>query len=264
MRHRFLSSFLTLTICATMASSASAQAPTTAAGIMKNVLSRDAFGWDSAETRVRMILTAKNGKQAQRVMTSVRRRKNGLLASVVCFRSPQKVAGTAFLMQERKKGETQQYIYLPNLRRTRRLVGREREGSFMGSDFSYADMERRDTRESSHKRLPDEKIGTVPVFVIESTPNKGSGSTYSKIQTWVRKDNFLPLRIRFFDPKGKPVKAFYARKIRNMKNGRAVIVESKMQNKQTGHSTDLILDDLQPRENIPDSTFTPTALEHGC
>src|SRR4051812_35668349 len=163
MRHRFLFSLLSLVVCTATISfpPARAQAPQTAEQISERMLGQDPFGWDEAETTVRMTLVDSTGAKKERVMDNLRRRKNGALQSVVRFRAPQEVAGTAFLMLERPKGESEQHIYLPGLKRTRRIVGREREGSFMGSDFSYADFERRDTRESNQKRLPDEDLGGV-------------------------------------------------------------------------------------------------------
>ena len=195
-------------------------------------------------------------------MENLRRKKGGQLQSVVRFRAPQEVAGTAFLMLERDKGESEQHIYLPGLKRTRRIVGREREGSFMGSDFTYADFERRDTRESTHKRRADEEVGGVKTYVIESTPKKPDESAYSKIETWVRKDDFLPLRIRYYDKSGQLVKTLYTKRIRTME-GRPVIVEAQMVNKKTGHTTELVVDNMRPRKDLPDAAFTPTALEHG-
>lgn len=239
---------------------ASAQADLTADQIVEKMLKQDSFGWDEAETTVRMALIDAKGTRSERIMENLRRRKNGQLQSVVRFRSPQDVAGTAFLMVERDKGESEQHIYLPGLKRTRRIVGREREGSFMGSDFSYADFERSDTRTAKHKRLPDEDIGGVKTYVIESTPAKGS--VYSKIETWIRQDNSLPLRIRFYDKGGNLLKTFYTKRIKTME-GRPVIVEAQMVNTQSKHSTELVLDNLKPRKDLPDAAFTPTALEHG-
>jgi outer membrane lipoprotein-sorting protein len=259
MRHRWLLGLIICTAWFGFDVRASAQ---TAEEIMEKMLSQDAFGWDEAETTVRMTLTDASGKRKERIMENLRRRKGGQLQSVVRFRAPQEVAGTAFLMVERGKGESEQHIYLPGLKRTRRIVGREREGSFMGSDFSYADFERRDTRASTHKRLPDEDLGGVKTYVIESKPKNPAESAYSKIETWVRQDNYLPLRIRFYDKEGKLLKTFYTKRIRTME-GRPVIVEAQMVNKQTGHSTELVLDNLRPRKDIPDTAFTPTALEHG-
>ena len=253
---------VSLTQLTLLSGPAHAQAELTADQIVERMLKQDAFGWDEAETTVRMTLVDAKGTRTERIMENLRRSKNGLQQSIVRFRSPQEVAGTAFLMLDRDKGESEQHIYLPGLKRTRRIVGREREGSFMGSDFSYADMERRDTRAATQKRLPDEDLSGVKTFVLESTPKKDSGSTYSKIETWVRQDNYLPLRIRFYDQGGKLVKTFYTKRIRTM-DGRPVIMESQMVNKQSGHSTELVVDNLRPRKDIPDSAFTPTALEHG-
>lgn len=263
-RERFMSPFfpaLSLFLCTLLAVSAQAQAPQTAAEIVDRMLKQDPFGWDDAETTVRMTLVEGGGAKRERVMESLRRKKNGKRQSVMRFRAPQEVAGTAFLMLERDKGESEQHIYLPGLKRTRRIVGREREGSFMGSDFSYSDLENKDTRESSQKRLPDEDVGGVKTYVIESTPSKDA-SAYTKIETWVRQDNFLPLRIRFYGKDGLLLKTFYTKRIRTME-GRPVVVEAQMVNKKSGHSTELTVDNLRPRKDIPDSAFTPTALEHG-
>jgi outer membrane lipoprotein-sorting protein len=252
-----LSLFFGLTIGATQGR---AQADLTADQIVDRALKTDPFGWEDAETTVRMTLVDSKGTRSERVMESMRRRKNGQSQSVMRFRSPQDVAGTAFLILERDKGETEQHIYLPGLKRTRRIVGREREGSFMGSDFTYADFERKDMREATSKRLPDEEIGGVKTFVIESTGKKDA--TYSKIETWVRQDNYLPLRIKFYDKNGKLHKTFFTKRIRTIE-GRPVVVEAQMVNKQNGHSTELVVDDLKPRKDLPDAVFTPTALEHG-
>lgn len=255
-------SLFTLFSASALMLSAQAQAPQTAAQIVDRMLKQDPFGWDDAETTVRMTLVESGGAKRERVMDSLRRRKNGKRQSVMRFRAPQEVAGTAFLMLERDKGESEQHIYLPGLKRTRRIVGREREGSFMGSDFSYSDLENKDTRESTQKRLPDEDVGGVKTYVIESTPTKATASAYSKIETWVRQDNFLPLRIRFYGKDGQLLKTFYTKRIRTME-GRPVVVEAQMVNKKTGHSTELTVDNLRPRKDVPDTAFTPTALEHG-
>ncbi|HEY6877265.1 MAG TPA: outer membrane lipoprotein-sorting protein [Polyangiales bacterium] len=252
---------LVLGLCGALAGRASA-GDLSADQIVEKMLKQGLFGLDEAETTVRMGLIDSAGARTERVMENLRRRKDGQLQSVTRFRAPAEVAGTAFLMLERDKGESEQHIYLPGLKRTRRIVGREREGSFMGSDFTYADMERRDTRHADHKRLPDEDVGGVKTYVLESTPKKEAGSTYSKIETWVRQDNFLPLRIRFYDKAGKLLKTLYTKRIKTI-DGQPVIVETQMVNKQTGHTTELVVDSLRARKDVPDAAFTPTALEHG-
>ena len=260
MRHHLVTQAFFLVLCALSAGPVAAQADLTADQIIDRMLKQDAFGWDEAETSVRMTLVEANGTRKERVMENLRRRKGGRQQMVVRFRSPPEVAGTAFLMLEKDSGESEQHIYLPGLKRTRRIVGREREGSFMGSDFSYADLERADQKSAAQKRLPDEDVSGVKTFVIESKPK--AGGLYTKIETWVRQDNYLPLRVRYYDKDGQLLKTLYTKRIRNME-GRPVIVEAQMVNKKTGHSTEFVLDSLRPRKDIPDTAFTPTALEHG-
>jgi hypothetical protein len=261
MRHHLVTQAFILMLCAFSAGPVAAQSDLTADQIIDRMLKQDAFGWDEAETTVRMTLVDANGTRKDRVMENLRRRKGGLQQMVVRFRSPPEVAGTAFLMLERSSGESEQHIYLPGLKRTRRIVGREREGSFMGSDFSYADMERSDQKSATQKRLPDEELSGVKTYVIESTPKPGT-SSYSKIETWVRQDNFLPLRIRYYEKGGQLLKTLYTKRIKTME-GRPVILEAQMVNKKTGHSTEFVLDAMRRRDDIPDTAFTPTALEHG-
>jgi hypothetical protein len=258
---RFALSFLALTMCVGISSQVEAE-DLSANQIVENMLKRGLLGLDEAEATVRMVLVDASGARTERVMENLRRRKNGQLQGLTRFRAPADVAGCAFLQLERDKGESEQYIYLPAYKKVRRIVRSDRDGSFMGSDFTYADMERRDTRQADHKRLPDEDVGGVKAYVLESVPTKDAGSTYSKIETWVRQDNFLPLRVRFYDKAGKLLKTLYTKRFKTV-DGQPVIVETQMVNKQSGHSTEMVVDTLKARKDLPDTAFTPTALEHG-
>ena len=83
----------------------------------------------------------------------------------------------------------------------------------MGSEFSYADMRRIDASLSTHKRLADERSAKDATFVVESTPKKEAKAPYAKLQVWVRKSDFIPLRTRFYDAGGELLKTLYARKV---------------------------------------------------
>lgn len=232
-----------------------------ATDIAKSILESNGFSWDGAKTKMKMILVEKKGSKRERSMVIMGRRHKGRLQTVVRFRSPGDVAGTAFLMLEKKNGKSEQHIYLPGLKRTRRIVGRERQGSFMGSDFNYVDLRRPAVSEGKHKRLDDDKIGSSPTYVIESRPKKPKKAPYSKVVTWVRKSDSVPLRTRFYDKKGKLLKTLYARKIKKLE-GRPVVSRARMENHQTGHATELVVESVERRDNLPDTAFTPTALEH--
>jgi outer membrane lipoprotein-sorting protein len=210
---------------------------------------------------MKMTLVTKDQAKRERALDILARRNDGRVQTVVRFMNPADVAGTAFLLLEQKDGGSDQYIYLPGLRRTRRIVGREREGSFMGSDFTYADLRRADTAGAVHKRLPDEKVGDVATVVVESTPKKELKSPYSKVQTWVRTTDFVPLRTKFYDAKGQLLKTLYARRIGKLE-GKPVVMEARMENHQTGSATLLVIESIERQASLPDSAFTPTALEH--
>jgi hypothetical protein len=228
--------------------------------IAAKVVRSDAFSWEGARTKVRMVLIEAGGEKRERAMEVVGRRSQGLAQTRVRFSAPQDIAGTAFLMIDRGKDQSEQYIYLPGLKRTRRIVGREREGSFMGSDFSYADMQRVDERYAKHKRLPDEKLGNDPVYVLESTLSADAPVAYGKVVTWIRKQDYVALRTRFHDRAGKLLKTLYTRRVRDI-DGKPVIVEARMQN-QNNHITDLYVDTIERRADLSDADFTPAALEH--
>jgi outer membrane lipoprotein-sorting protein len=229
--------------------------------IAARIVQGSAFDWDGAKTRMKMTLVAKDGGKRERAMEILARRVDNRVQTVVRFQNPPDVAGTAFLLLEQKDGATDQYIYLPGLRRTRRIVGREREGSFMGSDFTYAELRRVDTTGAQHKRLADEKVGETPTAVVESTPKKDAKSPYAKVVTWVRSTDFVPMRTKFFDTKGQLLKTLYARRIGKLE-GKPVVLEARMENAQTGSSTLLVIDAIERQASLPDSAFTPTALEH--
>lgn len=238
---------------------ADADSPT-ADEIAKRILRADAFAWEGAKTRVRMVLFSPDGKRQERSIEVVARRDKGLLQSLVRFLAPEDLAGTAYLLREQQGGASEQYIYLSGLKRTRRVVGRERDGSFMGSDFTYADMQRVDPKYAHNRRLPDEKIGDAEAYVVESTIAPEAGVAYAKLTTWVRKSDFVALRTRFSDKQGKTVKTLYARKVREIE-GKPVVVEARMQS-ENGHATELFIDSMERHDDLSDSLFTPTALEH--
>ena len=228
--------------------------------IADRVVRADTANWVGAKTRMRMVLT-EDGKTKERSMEILGRKKDGHYQSLVRFLGPAEVAGTAFLMLERGNEAAEQYIYLPALKRTRRIAGRERDGSFMGSDFTYADMQGMSSKDASHKKLPDEKVGSDDCYVLESTINPKAGLAYGKVLTWVRKSDFVALRTKFYDTAGKHAKSLYVRKMKNIDGG-PVVTEARMQSEQKQHATEIFVDSIERKDEIPDAQFTPAALEH--
>jgi Outer membrane lipoprotein-sorting protein len=227
--------------------------------IAAKIIRGNGITWEGAHTRLRMVLTDTKGEKSERSLDVLGRRKDGRLASKVQFLSPSDVAGTKFLTLEKASGGGEQYIYLPGLKRTRRISGRDREGSFMGSDFTYSDLAQKDEKGAKHAKLPEEKVGEDATYVVESTPASVEVAGYSKVRAWVRKTDFVALRTKFYDASGKLVKTLYVKKVRDVE-GKPVVVEATMKS-ENGHMTDFVVDSLEPRADIPDAEFSPASLE---
>jgi hypothetical protein len=253
-----------------LASEAAVESPATADGplpgpsadeIARQTLEHDTFGFEGTQMKARLVLVEPDGKKQERGFEAISKKGDGnLIKSVIRFTAPANVAGTAFLMIQHRGAADEQYIYLSRMKTTRRIGGTgEREGSFMGSDFSYADLERKDLREAAYTRLADEPIGKDPCFQLQALP-KGQ-STYSKVVMWVRQRDFIPLRVQMFDKQGQLQKTMFTRRI-NVVDGKPVIVETHTENAQTHHQTDLVVDEVQFKSDIPDAQFTPAALQH--
>jgi hypothetical protein len=233
----------------------------TAQEIADRAVRPDTNNWAGAKTRMRMVLSEEGGKTKERSMEIVGRKKDGRYQSLVRFIGPAEVAGTAFLMLDKGNDEAEQYIYLPGLKRTRRIAGRERDGSFMGSDFTYADMQGMSSKDATHKRLADEKVGSDDCYLLESTISPKAGLAYGKVLSWVRKSDYVALRTKFYDPAGKHAKTLYVRRMKTIDGG-LVVTEARMQHEQKQHATEVFVDAIERKEDLPDSQFTPAALEH--
>jgi hypothetical protein len=232
----------------------------TADELARQTLAHDTFGFEGTELHARLLLTDLDGRKQERAFDGISKKgPDGLIKSVIRFTAPSNVAGTAFLMVQHSGTADEQYIYLSRMKTTRRIGGTgEREGSFMGSDFSYADLERKDVRDATYARLPDDPVGKEACFVLQANPRAG---VYSKVVMWIRQKDFLPLRVQMFGKDGGLDKTVFTRRISTI-DGKTVIVETHTENARTHHQTDLVIDELAFKSDLPDASFTPAALEH--
>ena len=244
----------------TMPGAARADGPS-ADEIAKKTLEHDTFGFEGTQIKARLVLFEADGRSQERAFEGISKKgADSLIRSVIRFTGPANIAGTSFLMVQHQGAPDEQHIYLPRMKSTRRIGGTgEREGSFMGSDFSYADLERKDLREATYARLPDEAIGKDGCFHIEAVPK--TASSYGKLSLWIRQKDFLPLRVQMFDKDGKLLKTTFTKRIKDI-DGKPVVVETHTENAQTSHKTDLVIDEIQFKPDLSDALFTPAALSH--
>ncbi|MFZ4736174.1 MAG: outer membrane lipoprotein-sorting protein [Bradymonadia bacterium] len=238
-----------------------AQAPD-AAGLVAKATARNGLGFDQGQARVRMQLTDSGGARKERVLRArTVRGADGTARTLLRFLAPAEVQGAAFLLVE-QKGDTpdDMHLYLPALKRTRRISGAQKDGSFMGSDFSYADMENRDVKSATYAPAVDEAVETVPCWKVEAR-SSGDGP-WGRLVLWIRKDNGLIEKSEFRDTKDTLVKVYRLRAFATHE-GALVATEAEMTTVGTGNSTRLSIDELDTRTPQNAADFTPENLSRG-
>jgi len=235
---------------------ASALAQESAQSIIDKAMDRNSMGFQSGLATLDLQIQDAKGVKLDRSL-EVRSRKIGERAhTLVKLTAPREVFGQSFLFVENEK-EDDVWMYLPAFKVTRRVEGGQKNGSFLGSHFTYADFESRDIKDATHKRLEDEEIGKVPVFVVESVP-KQKNSDYSKVVVYVRQSDYVTLRVRFFDRSNQPVKTLFIRKLDKTENGQTYAKEMTLQASAGGHTT-ITIQSLAEAE-IPESLFSREQL----
>jgi hypothetical protein len=228
--------------------------------IVRRVMVSDPWGLSGAEVKARLTLTDKSGGTSQLAFEGKSLQYDPPLAkSIIRFSAPADLAGAAFLQVQKKSGDDERFLFLPELKRPRRIAGNLRAGAFMGTDFTFADLDRRDIRDSEAKRLADQEVGKFPCYVVDVVP-KDKDSSYSHIEVWVRKDNSVPLRMKMYSRAGVLVKTFEANETKRV-SGAWFISKSRMVNHEQKHTTDLVLEQISVKSDIPDEQFSVRALE---
>lgn len=186
--------------------------------------------------------------------------------TLIRFQSPANVKGVGLLSVEDGDREDQ-WLYLPALKRVRRISSSEKTDSFMGSDFSYEDIEQNDLNDYEYTILREEVVDGVECFVIQSKPGNNQvmeKTAYSKTEAWVRQDHFVIVKVNFYDKKGELIKVMTSkdfRRVSNSNNLRPYFIE--MENMKTGHRTVLQYEKRRLNKGVDDKFFTQRYLERG-
>lgn len=180
--------------------------------------------------------------------------------SLSIFDRPKDVEGTAFLSFSHATGNDDQWLYLPALKRVKRISTSNKSGPFMGSEFSYEDISSQEVEEYTYKWLRDEQLNGVDTYVVEQVPVDGN-SGYSRLVTWVDQAEFRPLKVEFYDRRGSLLKTLTYEGY-NQYLGRYWRADHmSMDNHQTGKSTVLEWTNYEFRTGLTDRDFDQNSLK---
>ncbi len=182
---------------------------------------------------------------------------------VMFFLSPADVRDTSFLSWSYGEAgrDDDQWIYLPALKRIKRISSSSQNDYFMGSDFTYDDLGERHPSEDNHRLLREETVDGEPCYVVESVP-KDDESIYTRTVTWVVKDTWVGKKKEFYDEDGDLLKVQTVKSSDRIA-GYWVLLEFEMHNVQRDHRTLISLKNVRVDEGIDDSMFTERMMTRG-
>ena len=218
-------------------------------------------GFGNFTSSMTMTLRTKRGQESNREMRlKVMEVSDDGDRSVFVFDRPRDVKGTAFLVHAHKDGPDDQWLYLPALKRVKRISSANQSGSFMGSEFSYEDLGAAEVEKFTHRYLRDEPCGELECIVLERIP-LSEESGYSRQLVWLDKDELRSMQIQYFDLREAHFKTMvmedYAQYLDRFWRSSRIT----MTNHLTGKSTVLVWSDYVFGTDLDARDFSRTALQ---
>ena len=218
------------------------------------------FGFKDNVVEMKMTLRNSQGQE------SIRQLRNSTLEvegdgdkSLVVFDQPRDVKGTAFLSFTHKSGPDDQWLYLPALRRVKRIASNNKSGPFMGSEFAYEDIASQEVEKYTYKFIREDSMDGQAMFVVERYPvDRKSG--YTKQIAWYDQAEYRLQKIEFYDRKDALLKTLVYEDYQQYLDKYWRAGRLFMQNHQTKKSTELLFSDYQFQTGLSDRDFNKNSL----
>jgi len=218
-------------------------------------------GWSDQDSITRMLLRNKHGQTSERKMhnRSLEMESDGD-KSLITFNHPKDVKGTSILTFTHSNKPDDQWLYLPALKRIKRISSNNKSGPFMGSEFAYEDLSSQEVDKYTYQYLKDDSIDGRGVFVVERYPTyKHSG--YKRQIVYVDKEMYQPLKVVFYDRKDALYKTLSFKDYHQYLDKYWRAGTMKMVNHQTGKSTDLIWETIKFKNGLDENDFNKNSLK---
>jgi len=228
--------------------------------ISKESKARDE-GWTDSKAELEMILKNQHGQTSIRKMRlKSMEQKNDGDKSLTVFDSPKDVKGTSFLSFSHTVGNDDQWLYLPALKRVKRISSRNKSGSFMGSEFSFEDLTSFEVEKYDYLYLRDETFDGEKCWVITQFPlDKNSG--YKRRIVWIDQSEYRIRKTEFYDRKDTLLKTLVFTNFHQYLDKYWRSQRFEMVNHQSGKSTILNYTGFEMKTGLNEKSFNKNALK---
>lgn len=217
------------------------------------------------ETSMRLI--NKRGQERRRKLEYYKKTdKDDNEKILICFLEPADVKGVGLLTIEHTDRDDDQWLYLPALKKVRRISSSDQGDSFMGTDYTYEDIRSEKVDKHNYEVIGNEVFDGHDCYLIEALPateEQKKDSGYSKRVIWMRKDIFLMLRVKYYNRKGEHFKTEVRKDIVEAAPNLYRPNFMEMKNHKTGHTTQITFDERKINSGLPDKLFTERTLKRG-
>ena len=214
---------------------------------------------------ISITLVDKNGKTRNREIASYTMKEGTTDKTVLVFKTPRDVAGISYLSfdyPDKADGSTvdsDSWIYLPAMKKVRRISGSSKDDDFQGTDFTYDDLGNRSLSKDDFAILGSEKVNGADCWILEAKA-KDSKAKVSRRVTWVDKKTYVTHKGEYYDKQNRLQKTLTCENIKQIK-GYWSTQKMTMTNVQSNHKTIYEVKDLKYDEAVNTSFFTVSALE---
>jgi len=229
--------------------------------VIQNVYNRPT-GNDMTGNLIMTIENSRGNQRVRKIKQFVKTVKNGE-KKIMYFLSPADVKNTSFMTwsyDDASKSDDQ-WIYLPALKKVKRISSDSKGDYFMGSDFTYDDLGDRHPMDDTHTILREEVLNGKETIVIESVP-KDEEYMYARTVTWVIKDSWIGLKKEFYDEDDDLLKILTVEQEKSFGDV-IILTKVKMHNMQKNQFTIMEFSDVQIDKGIPNNKFSERMMKRG-
>lgn len=218
-------------------------------------------GWKDTTAEMTMVLRNSRGEENTRALrVKTLEVKDDGDKSLTIFDEPRDVSGTALLTFSHKTESDDQWLYLPALKRVKRIASKNKSGPFMGSEFAFEDLSSQEVEKYTYEYLKDEECGEMTCYVVKRFPTD-ENSGYTSQTAWIDQKEYRVIKVDFYDRKEALLKTLLSEGYTQYLNKFWRPEKMLMQNHQTGKSTDLIWSNYQFNTGLDDGDFSKNSLK---